>query len=63
VLNIPDDFLVVWCGGQWGNASATDLGAIVKKYLYQYPQDIHERRMALGVQLVQIMERQFNESN
>jgi hypothetical protein len=61
LLNIPDDFLVASCGGQWGTRSATDIGAIIKNYLYGDKQQVHERRMILGAQLVQVLEKQLDE--
>jgi hypothetical protein len=60
-LDIPDDFLVAFCGGQWGTGSSTDLGAIIKNYLYSDKARIHERRMVLGAQLIEILEKQLDD--
>ena len=55
-IDVPDDYLVSFCGGQWGDKSATDIGTIVKNYLYFDPRRISERKQSLGVMLVSILE-------
>jgi hypothetical protein len=54
-LEIPDQALVARCGGDWGNATSTDLGAIVKQYLYSNP-PVSTRKMQLGLFLVDVLE-------
>ena len=60
-IKVPDDHLVVLCGGTWGDNTSTDIGAIVKKFLYENPSQENERRVALGLMLVNVLELKLKE--
>ena len=59
LLEINAMRLVAICGGDWGNESSTDIGGIVKDYLYGDANRAFERRAALGDFLVQCLERKI----
>ena len=58
-IEVPDDYLVTFCGGLWGDNSATDIGAIIMNYLYGEPRHISERKTSLGLMLVNVLEHKL----
>lgn len=47
-IEIPNDHLIFFCGGNAGSAAAVNMGKIVKEYLYGRQNNILEREAVLG---------------
>ena len=58
-LRIPLDGIVQVCGGDWGNQTVTDVGKIIKEYLYGDADKQRDRQLWLGQYLLACLERQI----
>lgn len=59
-LKIPISDIVQVCGGNWGAGTATDVGKIVKEYLYGEPAKQRDRQFWLGQYLLGCLEREID---
>ncbi len=61
LLNIPDDYLIAYCGGYHGDTTSVSLRAVVKNYLYSDQSAVPDRKAMLGQRLVDILESQLSD--
>lgn len=56
IIEIPDDRLIQFCGGDWGNASSTDVGKVVHEFLGGSIANQQQRRIFMGEFLLDCLE-------